>query len=111
MSRQFIEQRLSVLQVGGVEALGEPAEDRGQQLVCVGAPTLLLPQPAQAYCRPQLERFGLLPASDVEGLAEPGFRLGLSTRLAGPLALGSVYHRQFRSWTPRHTPACLLSQQ
>jgi len=25
LSRQFVEQRLSVLQVGGVEALGEPA--------------------------------------------------------------------------------------
>ena len=30
LSRQFIEQRLRVLKVGGVEALGEPVVDVGQ---------------------------------------------------------------------------------
>jgi hypothetical protein len=64
-SRQRIEQRLGVLQVGGVEALGEPTVERGQQLVCLGTPVLPLPQPTQAHRRPQLERFGLLLASDV----------------------------------------------
>ena len=36
-SRQLIEQRLGLLEVGGVKALGEPAVDRGQQLAGLGS--------------------------------------------------------------------------
>ena len=48
MARQRIKQHLGFLQIGGIKTLGEPAVDRGQQLVCVGTPALALPQPAQA---------------------------------------------------------------
>jgi hypothetical protein len=37
---QLIEQRLGVLQIGGVEALGEPAVDIGENCVCFVAAAL-----------------------------------------------------------------------
>jgi hypothetical protein len=36
-SCQLLEQRLGVLQVGGIETLGEPAVDRRQEIVRLGA--------------------------------------------------------------------------
>ena len=38
---QRLEQCFGLLQICGVEALGEPAVDRGEQLVGLGVPTLL----------------------------------------------------------------------
>ena len=46
---QFIEQRLGVFQVGGVEALGEGVVDVGQCLVSLSLLALSLPQPAQTH--------------------------------------------------------------
>jgi hypothetical protein len=46
-SRQFVEQRLGALQVGGVEALGEPVVDRGEEIAGFGAPALLASQPGE----------------------------------------------------------------
>ena len=43
-SRQFVEQHLCVLQIGGVEALGEPAVNGRQQLARFGPPALFGPQ-------------------------------------------------------------------
>ena len=43
-SRQFVEQHLCVLQIGGVEALGELAVNGRQQLARFGPPTLFGPQ-------------------------------------------------------------------
>ena len=54
LSRQLLQQRLRLLQVGRVKALGEPAVDRGEQIVGFGALVLLLPEPTQAHGRPQL---------------------------------------------------------
>ena len=44
LSPEFLQQRLGLLQVGRVKALGEPAIDRCQQLVGFGPLALLLPQ-------------------------------------------------------------------
>jgi hypothetical protein len=66
MVRPRIEQRFGILKVRSVKALGEPAVDRGQQLVRIDTLALLLPEPTQTHRRPQLERFGLLPALHVE---------------------------------------------
>ncbi len=41
-------ERLGVLEVGGVKALGEPAVNRGEQLAGGGALALALPQARQA---------------------------------------------------------------
>ena len=47
-SRQFVEQHLCVLQIGGVEALGEPAVNGRQQLARFGPPALFGPQLGEA---------------------------------------------------------------
>jgi len=47
-SCQFGEERLCVFQVGGVEALGEPGVDRGEEVVRLGVPALVAPQPGEA---------------------------------------------------------------
>ena len=52
-------QHLGLLEVGGVKALGKPLVDGCQQFVGLGVPALL-PQAAQAQCRPQLGRCRLL---------------------------------------------------
>jgi hypothetical protein len=53
-STELVEQRLGVLEVDGTEALGEPPIDRCEQVACLGAPALLLPQPSEARGSPQL---------------------------------------------------------
>src|SRR5882724_1081123 len=72
---QRLQQRPGLLQVGGVKALGEPAIDRCQQVVSLGALTLLLPQATQAHRRPQLQRLRLLAAGNLQGLLITGFCL------------------------------------
>ena len=47
-SRKFVEQHLCVLQIGGVEALGEPAVNGRQQLARFGPPALFGPQLGEA---------------------------------------------------------------
>ena len=47
-SRQFVEQHLCVLQIGGVEALGEPAVNGRQQLARFGPPALFGSQLGEA---------------------------------------------------------------
>src|ERR1043166_8419492 len=71
------QQRLSLLQVFGVKAFGEPVVDFGQHVMCFMALALLLPQPRQAQCRSQFQRLGLLLASNLYGLEKPGFSFSL----------------------------------
>jgi len=59
-SRQLFEQRFGVLHVGGIEALGEPAIHRCEQLACLALPALLAPKPREAHRGAQLKRFRLL---------------------------------------------------
>jgi hypothetical protein len=47
-SCQLVEQRLGVLQIGGLEALGEPAVDRREKAVGRGASALLGPETGEA---------------------------------------------------------------
>src|SRR5262245_34691435 len=75
--RQCVQQYLRLLQVSGVKALGEPAVDGCQQCVSFGTLALLLPQASEAHGGPQLERFCILAAGDVQGPPQPGFRLRL----------------------------------
>jgi hypothetical protein len=63
-SRQLVQQGLGVLQVGRVEALGEPAVDRCEEVVRLGVPTLIAPQPSKASGRAQLPKTRGLPAGD-----------------------------------------------
>jgi hypothetical protein len=77
-SRQFVEQRLGVLQIGGVEALGEPAEDRGEQRHGLVRPALLAVQAGEAHSGAQFPGLRVLPSRDVDGLLHG--RLGLARR-------------------------------
>ena len=63
---QLVQQRLRLQQILGVEAFGEPAVDRGEQLIRVLAFALALPQPCEAGRRAQLPHFRLLAARPVE---------------------------------------------
>jgi len=47
-SRQLIQQRLRFLQIGGVEPLGEPAVDGGEEVAGLGGLTLGVPQAGEA---------------------------------------------------------------
>ena len=73
---QVGQQRLGVLQVGGVKTLHEPAVDRREQLACFGALALVQAQATQAHGGAQLPGFGLLAAGYGESLLEAGFGLG-----------------------------------
>src|SRR6516164_186192 len=74
-SRQFLEQRLGVFQVGGVEALGEPAVNRRQQIARLGPPALFAPQPSEIAGGAQFERFRLLGLGDADRLLKGGLAL------------------------------------
>ncbi len=47
-SRQLFEQRLRILRIGGVEALGEPDVDGGEEVAGVGGLALGIPEPGKA---------------------------------------------------------------
>ena len=76
LAPELFQQRLRLLEVGRVKALGEPAIDRRQQRVGFRALALLLPEARQAHGSAQLQRFRLLAAGHVQGPMQPGFRLG-----------------------------------
>src|SRR6266702_6386965 len=79
MARQFFEQRPSLLQVRRIKPLGEPAVNLRQHLLSFCFLALLLPQPAQAHHRPQLQRLRPLPPGNLAGPLKTrcGFRLRL----------------------------------
>src|SRR5262245_19215354 len=77
ISPQLLQQRLGLLEVRCVEALGEPVEDRRRQLTDFHALALALPPPAQANRRAQLQGFRLLAPGRLEGLMETGLSLRL----------------------------------
>jgi len=52
---QFLQQRLRVREVGGIETLGEPAADVGEHRARFVATALRCEQPRKAHRRAQLE--------------------------------------------------------
>ena len=83
LSPECLQQRLGLLQVGRVKALGKPPVDGCKQFAGLGPLALMLPQAAQAQSRPQLERFRLLTSGRREGLLKSGFRLCRCPMAAG----------------------------
>ena len=77
---QLFEQRLGLLEIGGVKALGKPPVDGCQELVGLNALALLLPQATEAHGGPQLQGLGVLVAGHVEGVLKTGCRLLLLRR-------------------------------
>src|SRR5207248_4695765 len=75
---QFVEQRLGLFEIGGVEAFGEPAEDWGEEGERLLRPALLSAQAGEARCGAQFPGLRVLPARDVDALLDGG--LGLAGR-------------------------------
>jgi hypothetical protein len=86
--RQRRQQCLGLLQVGGVKALGEPAVERRQQVVGLGALALVLPESAQAHRGAEFEGLGLLLTSHGEGLPKTPLAVVLLPTALGWVALG-----------------------
>src|SRR6266446_6115887 len=75
---QFVQQRGRLLKIDGVEALGEPAVDRRQQLARLPGPVETGgQQPGEAGRRAQFVSTGALLAGDRQRSAERGFGLHL----------------------------------
>src|SRR5262249_57075983 len=72
---QLLQQRLGLLEVGGVKALAEPAVNLCQHLVNFVTLALLLPQTAQPHYSLQFQRLRMLAAGNVDGLTKRGFCL------------------------------------
>jgi hypothetical protein len=61
-SCELVEQRLSVPEVGGLEAIGEPVIDRREKIAGPDTLTLVAPQPGERHGSPKLPHLGPLPA-------------------------------------------------
>ena len=68
-SRQLVEQLLRSFQIGRVEALGEPAVDRGEEVAGLTPAALIAAEPSEARGGPQFPELGLLLHGDAQGLA------------------------------------------
>jgi hypothetical protein len=78
LSRELLEQRLGLLEVGRVTALGEPTVDRREELVSLSAFALLLPQASKAHGSAQaVLSLGSDPRGDIVDLDEDAFPLPL----------------------------------
>src|SRR5262249_9718455 len=69
-SADRVEERLGLLEIGGVKTLGEAAVDRCQEAVSLRAFALLLPQACQGGGPARLQRPGLLTARHRQGLVK-----------------------------------------
>ena len=65
-SRQFVEQRLCLFEVLCVEALGEPAVNRGEKLARFDSVTLVAAEARQAHSGAQFPELRLLLSGDAE---------------------------------------------
>src|SRR5215211_7677084 len=68
---KLVEQRLSFLQIGRVEALGEPAVDLREHIASLLALTLLAPETGEARGGAQLQRLRSHFRCGMERLLEP----------------------------------------
>ncbi len=75
---QVLQKRLRILQIRRIKPLGEPVVHRREQVGGVLALVLGLPQAGQAGGSAEFEGFGLLVASNIEGLVEAGQLKGRS---------------------------------
>src|SRR6266849_7960084 len=66
---QLVEQRLRALEVLCVETLGEPAVDRGENVMGFGAAALITAEPGEAHCGAQFPELRLLLLGGAQGLA------------------------------------------
>ena len=68
----MVDQGLRLIEIEGVETLGEPAIDGRKHLVTLLTPALIAPQADEARRGPQFERLSLLPLRDGKGFSIDG---------------------------------------
>src|SRR5438132_986995 len=66
-SAKLVQQRLCLFQIGGVEAFGEPAVDRREEVAGFVAPILIAAEPGEADGGAQFPELGLLLHGDAQG--------------------------------------------
>src|ERR1700737_465975 len=66
---EFVEQRFCLFEIGGVEAFGEPAVDRREQVAGFGAAALVAAEPGEARGGAQFPELGFLLLGDAQGFA------------------------------------------
>ena len=85
-SGQFVKERLRLLQVGRVEALGEPIVDRGKQVAGLTVLVLTLPKPSERYRGSDFPLFGRLISRNGECRTECNFGFAFSGQCGIDLA-------------------------
>src|SRR5262245_46795514 len=73
--RQFVEQRLRLLQIARVEPFREPPVNRSKQFARLMHPALVAPEAREAHGGAEFPGLGLLFASDSKGKGEMLFPL------------------------------------
>src|SRR5438477_3920450 len=68
-SRQFVQQRLCLFQIGGVETFGEPTVDRREEVAGFGVAALVAAEPGEARGGAQFPELSLLLLGDVQSFA------------------------------------------
>src|SRR5438270_12107735 len=68
-SAKLLEQCSCVFEIGRVEALGEPAVDRGEEVAGFGVAALVATEPGEAHGSAQFPQLGLLLLGDAQGFA------------------------------------------
>ena len=77
---QFVQERLGVFQVGGIEPFGEPVVDLREKIVRFAAPVLIAPEPGKVGRGAKFESECALPLGRLDRLQQP--RLGLGDLFA-----------------------------
>ncbi len=75
---QFVEQRLRLLQIGGIEPLCEPAVDGGEEVVGFGGLSLGVPEAGEAGRGAEFPGLGLLAPCKFERVRIIGFGFGFA---------------------------------
>jgi hypothetical protein len=113
-SRQLVEQRLHVLEIARIEALGEPPVNRSQQFARLLHLALFTPEPRKAHGGAQFPGLGVLLACHGErALKARVFAVAAkhlearSLSFSTPAAFGPIWDEKARSSTPH--PMCRLA--
>ena len=73
LTAQFVEQRLGLFQIGGIETFGEPVVDLGEHRVRLATTSFAVEQVCEAHRGAQLPCFRTHAASHRDRFAEVGF--------------------------------------
>src|SRR5687768_3280197 len=89
------QQRLSLLEVGGVKPFSKPRIHRRQERSCFSSLAPVLPEATETHRRSQFQGFGLLALGNREGLVKTGLCIRGSRRRQGEyeLALQTIQFR------------------